>query len=333
MGQASPFATAQSLQVQSSSPAPLAPENLPLGSRAQSLSSWTPEVSSTPQALFDFKDSDIKFNLQSLMKVLRDNQHEGWVLAAYPDPKTSRPLIGAGFGLDVAATEHVQGDPLNPHPFLEPSSAQLWQAAGLGMGQLQTILDQFDRELQAWKKRNFRRKIKTHGLSPQLTQEQALQLLRISAIQAIHNAKAYCREFDQLTASQQIALSQLVFQMGINLEEFVQFLGALNRDPSYQGSAQPEVTGETEAEHWKTVQRTLIESDWARRYTSRAVTVIAMFNPEYANNPREAERQVRAQIHPLVTPHHKKRHARSTRAGNDTRPVAKTLSRTGSSHQ
>ncbi len=52
-------------------------------------------------------------------------------------------------------------------------------------------------------------------------------LLRISAIQAIYNAKAYCRNFDQLTAPQQMALSQLVFQMGTNLEEFVEFLGAL----------------------------------------------------------------------------------------------------------
>lgn len=286
-----------------------------------------------PQTLFDFKDSDIKFNLRSLMNVLRDSEHEGWVLAAYPDPKTSRPLIGAGFGLDVVATEHIQRDPLNPHPFLEPSTAQLWQAAGLDMKQLQNILDQFDRELKAWKKKNFRKRIKTHTLSPQLTQEQALKLLRISAIQAIHNAKAYCREFDQLTAAQQMALSQLVFQMGVNVEEFVQFLSALNRGSSYPDSAQLEGSIETEAEHWQTVQHTLIDSDWARRYTSRAATVIAMFNPEYENAPTEAERQVRAAIRPLVVPHHKKRHAASVRAGNDTSHVAKVPPTTVSAHQ
>ena len=267
------------------------------------------------------------------MSVLRDSTHEGWVLAAYPDPKTSRPLIGAGFGLDVMATEHIQRDPFNPHPFLEPSAPQLWQAAGLDMGQLQSILDQFDRELTAWKKKNFRRKIKTHALSPQLTQEQALQLLRISAIQAIHNARAYCREFDQLTASQQMALSQLVFQMGVNLEEFVQFLGALNRDPSYLSPAQLEGATETEAEHWQAVQHTLIDSDWARRYTNRAVTVIAMFNPEYANDPTEAQREVRVAIHPLGVPHHKKRHAASVRAGNKTKQVDKKPSKTASAHQ
>src|SRR5208337_2259251 len=94
-----------------------------------------------PVPLFDFEESDIKFQLESLMNILRDSRHEGWVLAAYPDPKTSRPLIGAGFGLDDPATEHVQRDPLNPHPFLEPSTAQLWQAAGLDSERLQAILD------------------------------------------------------------------------------------------------------------------------------------------------------------------------------------------------
>ena len=155
------------------------------------------------------------------MNTLRDSRHEGWVLAAYPDPKTSRPLIGAGFSLDVAATEHVQRDPLNPYPFIEPSSAQLWQAAGFDSARLQSILDQYDRDLKKWKKKNYRRKIKTHQLPPQLTEEEAMRLLRISTIQAIHNARAYCRDFDQLTASQQMALSQLVYQMGVNLEEFV----------------------------------------------------------------------------------------------------------------
>ncbi len=126
-----------------------------------------------PASLFDFKDSDIKFSLNSLMSVLRDSRHEGWVLAAYPDPKTSRPLIGAGFGLDVSATEHPQRDPLNPHPFVEPSTAQLWQAAGLDSATLQAILDQFDRDLATWKKKNFRKKIRIHALSPQITEDDA----------------------------------------------------------------------------------------------------------------------------------------------------------------
>lgn len=318
MGQATPPAAQEpSPQVQSPPSAPLTPQNLPLETQPRSLFLFLPEVSPTPQALFDFRDSDIKFRLASLMSVLRDSGHEGWVLAAYPDPKTSRPLIGAGFGLDVMATEHVQRDPLNPHPFLEPSSAQLWQAAGLDPAQLQSILDRFNRDLKAWNKKTFRRKIKTHKLAPELTEQEAMRLLRISAVQAVHNARAYCREFDQLTASQQMALSQLVFQMGVNLEEFVQFLGALNDDAGYGEGAQVEGNAEREAEHWKTVQNMLIQSDWARRYTGRAVTVIAMFNPDYELDPKAAQGQVQSAIHPLVVHHRKKPHARSVRAAND----------------
>ena len=251
------------------------------------------------------------------MKVLRDSKHEGWVLAAYPDPKTSRPLIGAGFSLDVMETEHTQRDPLNPHQFSEPSSAQLWQAAGLDPDRLQRILEQFDRNLKAWKKKAYRKKLKTHSLPPQVTEEEAMGLLRISAIQAVHNAKAYSRNFDQFTASQQMALSHLVFQMGVNLEEFVQFLLAINGDLNSHDAASPDGGAETEAEHWNTVQRTLIESQWARRYTTRATSVIAMFDPDYVEDPKGAERRVQATLHPPAKHHRKKPHQESVRAGND----------------
>lgn len=268
-----------------------------------------PPLVPSSRLLFDFQNSDIKFNLQTLMDTLRDPNHEGWVLSAYPDPKTSRPLIGAGFGLDVPATEHPQRDPLNPHPFIEPSSAQLWQAAGLDPEQLQRILDQFDRDLEMWKKKRYRKKIKTHTLRPELTEDEAIRLLRISAIQAVHNARAYCRNFDQLNAPQQMALSQLVFQMGVNLEEFVQFLSAINSDPSESTLSQPNTNVETEDDRWKTVQRTLIESEWARRYSSRAATVIAMFDPDYVQDPRGAERRVEAILRPPAKHHHKKAHS------------------------
>jgi hypothetical protein len=301
--------SAPQVQASPSPSASLSPQNLP------------PE---NPASLFDLKDSDIKFNLNSLMSVLRDSRHEGWVLAAYPDPKTSRPLIGAGFSLDVAATEHPQFDPLNPHPFLEPSTAQLWQAAGLDSAKLQAILDQFDRDLAAWKKKNFRRKIRTHTLSPQITEDDAAKLLRVSAIQATYNAKAYCRFFDQLTASQQMALSQLVFQMGVNLEEFTQFLAAINDDASYRDSVQPVSTAELPADHWKIVQSTLIQSQWARRYSTRAVAVIAMFDPNYAQDPKAAERKVQATLRPPAKHHRKKPHATSVRAGNDASHIHKT---------
>lgn len=262
-----------------------------------------PEFSLRSQLLFDVKDPDIKFRLEELMNILRDAKHESWLLAAYPDPKTGRPLIGAGFNLDVRATQHRQSNPLNPHQFVEPSTAQLWQAAGLDLARLQSILDQFDREMQRWTKKELREKIRAHELQPQITEEEGIRLLRISALQAIHNARAYCDDFDQLTASQQMALSQLVYQMGVNLEEFTQFLSAINRDHNY-GDAGP-MSPDEEKEYWRKVQRTLILSDWARRYATRAVAVIAMFDPNYNENPKKVERSVRAQIRPLVHHHHR----------------------------
>jgi hypothetical protein len=293
------------------------------GNQPQSFFQLAPEFSLAPQALFDFKDSDIKFKLETLMNILRDSKHESWVLAAYPDPKTGRPLIGAGFNLDVSATQHIQTNPLNLHLFIEPSTTELWQDAGLDLGRLQGILDQFDRDMKTWQKKKFRRKIRTHQLTPEITEQEATNLLRISTLEAIHNARAYCDDFDHLTASQQMALSQLVYQMGVNLEEFVEFLSAINDHSSYPDSAQAEGgtqegSIQEEDEYWKTVQSTLIQSDWARRYTSRAVTVIAMFDPDYDKEPKQAEREVRTQIHPLVAHHRKKPHAEAVRVSKSS---------------
>jgi hypothetical protein len=220
------------------------------------------------------------------------------------------------------------------HSILIPSSSpQLWQAAGLDSVKLQSVLDQFDRELTAWKKKNFRRKIRTHALAPQLSEADATKLLRISAIQATYNARAYCRMFDQLTASQQMALSQLVFQMGVNLEEFTQFRSALNGGANGDDSLQLVSDSDAAAEHWKNVQTTLIQSQWARRYSTRAISVIAMFDPNYDMDPRAAERKVQATLHPPVSHHRKKTHAASVRAGNhgshsDSLPSKKTAKTT-----
>jgi GH24 family phage-related lysozyme (muramidase) len=270
--------------------------------RPQTLSPENPAPLEGAQVLLDFKDSDIKFSLPSMMEILRDHHHEGWVLAAYPDPNTGRPLIGAGFSLDVQATLHPQRDPLNPHPFVEPSSAELWQAAGLSPDRLQQILAQFDHNVTVWSPRTYRRKIIRHTLTPQLSEEEATLLLRISALQAIYNARAYCRNFDNLTAPQQMALSQLVFQMGTNLEQFIRFLDALNDDNNARELAQLDGYMETYEEHWKTVQGTLIDSQWARRYSIRASTVIAMFDPEYSQGPNAAEERVEASLHPPLPP-------------------------------
>ncbi len=245
--------------------------------------------------LMAFSDADVKFDMRELMEILRDRRHEGWVLAAYPDPKTGQPLIGAGFSLDLPARPHLQLDAFNPHPFIEPSSAELWQAAGLEPARLNDLLNQFDNRLAAWSKNGFRKRIKT--LSPQITDEDANLLLRVGVIQAVYNAKGYCREFDRLTASQQMALTQLVYQMGVNLQEFSQFLSLINDSAFYRAAGEPLAT---DAGYWRTVQQSLVESQWARLYRARATAVIAMLDPQYPDAPRVAEQRVGAMLHPAV---------------------------------
>jgi len=235
-----------------------------------------------------FQPSDAKFNVESLMDILRDKRHEGWVLAAYPDPKTGQPLIGAGFSLDLPERMHPQRDPLNPHPFLEPSSAELWQAAGLDPARLEQVLAQFHERLDTWNKKGFRRQI--WSLDPQITTADADALLRIGIIQAIYNAKAYCRNFDQLGASQQMAMAQLVYQMGVNLEEFSTFLTLLNRDNG--NSAEETALTRADAQYWHSVQLSLVQSQWARLYRDRAKAVIAMLDPNYETNPTGAEHSI-----------------------------------------
>ncbi len=272
------------------------------------------------EQLLEFHETDVKFNLRDLMRVLRDGRHEGWVLTAYPDPKTAQALIGAGVSLDLPARVHLQTDPLNPHPFIEPSSAELWQAAGLDPDRLHAILDQFDSRLAKWAKKGFRKRIKT--LTPDITGDDAERLLRVSVIQAIYNAKGYCREFDTLTASQQMALSQLVFQMGVNLQEFTRFLELINNEAetsagfgaqggnaggsNFLGDALP-----ADSEYWRKVQQTLTQSQWARLYRVRAVSVIAMLDPQYPDGPREAEQRVGALLRPAVAHRHAARPAAS----------------------
>ena len=255
----------------------------------------TQPLSAAVQTLLGFKPSDAKFDVDALMDILRDKRHEGWVLAAYPDPKTAQPLIGAGFSLDLPAREHPQRDPLNPNPFLEPSSADLWQAAGLEPARLQQVLGEFNNRLAAWDKKGFRRQI--WNLEPQITDEDANALLRIGIIQAVLNAKAYCRHFDTLRASQQMAMTQLVYQMGVNLEQFSTFLDLINR----RGESPEEAAAamaKSDPAYWRSVQMSLVQSQWARLYRARATAVIAMLDPVYATNPTGAERNIRAILHP-----------------------------------
>lgn len=282
-----------------------------------------PATDPTVQQLLESAGSGTKFDVRDLMEILRDHRHEGWVLAAYPDPKTAQPLIGAGVSLDLPARPHPQPDPLNPHGFLEPSSAELWQAAGLDPDRLHTILDQFQQRLDTWNKKGFRKRIKT--LEPQITDDEATLLLRVSALQAIYNARGYCRCFDQLASSQQMALSQLVYQMGVNLQEFDQFLAQINNysagteaaasppaPPLASSSLAVQASMATDAEYWKSVQQSLVQSQWARLYRVRAVSVIAMLDPQYHDEPATAERRIALLLHPVVV-HQRRGHSAATR--------------------
>jgi hypothetical protein len=266
-----------------------------------------PAIPASVQPILDFRASDVKFSLSELMSLLRDRRHEGWVLAAYPDPKTGRPLIGAGFSLDLPEREHPQPDPLNPHTFIEPSSAQLWQAAGLDPARLDQVIDQFNDNLALWRTQRYRRRI--GSLAPQITDDEASSLLRVSAIQAIENARAYCRNFDRLTGPQQMAVSQLVYQMGVNLSEFGQFLSLINNDPARAsaladpstdaGAAPAQEVPAADGEHWRDVQLSLMQSQWARLYRVRATAVIAMLDPRYLDDPARSEARIAAVLRPV----------------------------------
>ncbi len=269
----------------------------------------------------DFKDSDVKFDVNELVDILRDRRHEGWVLAAYPDPRTGQPLTGAGFSLDLPEREHAQTDPLNPHQFLEPSSADLWRAAGFDARRLDDILKVFYERKRMWSKRTWRRQL--YSLPAQISNEDATQLVRVGAIQAIYNARAYCRNFDQLTGPQQMAMAQLVYQMGVNLQHFNVFLAKINSgvrpapgpqavamDPAtlaLNADAVPAFAGQA-PEYWQGVQESLMGSQWAHKYRTRAIAVIAMLDPAYGNDPSAAEQRVGAVLRPTAV-HRRHGHA------------------------
>lgn len=273
--------------------------------------------SSALRMMEEFKDSDVKFDMNELVDILRDRRHEGWVLAAYPDPRTAQPLIGAGFSLDLPEREHAQLDPNNPHPFLEPSSADLWQAAGFDPSRLNQILNVFYERRRTWSKRTWRKKL--FSLPAQISDDDAIRLVRVGAIQAVYNAKAYCRNFDQLNGPQQMAMAQLVYQMGVNLQHFDNFLAAINPNspavPStstdsamlgvaMQDAAATQAVMDQSPEYWLGVQKSLMGSQWAHKYRTRAISVIAMLDPAYSDNPTAAEQRVGAVLRPAVVHRH-----------------------------
>lgn len=295
------------------------------------VNSPTPVVapSAALRMMEEFKDTDVKFDMNELVEILRDRRHEGWVLAAYPDPRTAQPLIGAGFSLDLPEREHPQLDANNPHLFLEPSSADLWQAAGFEPARLNEILNVFYERRRTWSKRTWRKKL--FSLPAQISDDDAIQLVRVGAIQAVYNAKAYCRNFDQLNGPQQMAMAQLVYQMGVNLQHFNNFLTTINPDPPsaatdtamlseamQDATATPAVLDQS-PEYWLGVQKSLMGSQWAHKYRTRAISVIAMLDPAYSDDPTAAEKRVGAVLKPAVVHRHRGRHAATTQQVSATK--------------
>ena len=319
-------------------PATPAATPAPLISQPDSYAAPSPAV----QMIEGFKDTDIKFDLNELLDILRDHRHEGWVLAAYPDPRTSQPLIGAGFSLDLPTREHPQPDPLNPHPFLEPSSAELWQAAGFDPARLDNLLKVFYERRREWSKRTWRRQL--FSLPPQISDDEAMQLVRVGAIQAIYNAHAYCRNYDQMSGPQQMAMAQLVYQMGVNLQHFNDFLATINPNPGprtaaaestmlEEASQEIPATLDQSPEYWLGVQKSLMGSQWAHKYRSRAISVIAMLDPAYRDDPSAAEQRVGAVLRPAVV-HRRHGHAVATRqvAATTRRGHARKAGHSGRGH-
>ncbi len=62
----------------------------PVQVAVQAVSAAPPAIPAV-RMIEDFRSSDVKFDVNELVDILRDRRHEGWVLAAYPDPRTGQP--------------------------------------------------------------------------------------------------------------------------------------------------------------------------------------------------------------------------------------------------
>jgi hypothetical protein len=121
-----------------------------------------------------------------------------------------------------------------------------------------------------------------------------------------------------------MALSQLVYQMGVNLQEFNTFLDQINNyaqinnysagTESADALSAPTVAQTSmanDSEYWKPVQQSLVQSQWARLYRVRAVSVIAMLDPQYQDEPSTAEHRIALLLHPAVV-HQRRGHTVAT---------------------
>jgi hypothetical protein len=120
----------------------------------------------------------------------------------------------------------------------------------------------------------------------------------------------------------------------VNLEHFNAFLAMINPgagpraaavDPTALTQDGP-IALDQSPEYWVGVQKSLMTSQWARLYRTRAISVIAMLDPAYGDDPTAAERRVGAVLRPAVI-RRTRGHATAT-----TRQVAVTTHR-GHAHK
>jgi hypothetical protein len=72
-------------------------------------------------------------------------------------------------------------------------------------------------------------------------------------------------------------------------------------------------------EYWLGVQHSLMGSQWAHKYRTRAISVIAMLDPAYSDDPTAAEKRVGAVLRPAVVHRHKVRHTATARQVSATK--------------
>ena len=130
-----------------------------------------------------------------------------------------------------------------------------------------------------------------------------------------------------------MAMAQLVYQMGVNLQHFNAFLTSINSganpDPDAAAAVDSAMMADSAAmaqatpaamdqspEYWQSVQKSLMGSQWAHKYRTRAIAVIAMLDPTYGDDPSAAEQRVGAVLRPAVV------HRRHGHAVASTRQVA-----------
>jgi hypothetical protein len=127
----------------------------------------------------------------------------------------------------------------------------------------------------------------------------------------------------------------------VNLAHFNEFLTTINPGPGprdtaaesamlVEASQEMPATLDQSPEYWWSVQKSLMGSQWAHKYRTRAISVIAMLDPAYSDNPSAAEKRVGAVLRPAVVHRHRTRHGARARQVSATKHHGKSRKATRS---